>query len=508
MLPTLALVGRPNVGKSTLFNRLARRRDALVADVPGLTRDRRYGRALLDGCPCILIDTGGLLGETGELARAMERQSELAMEEADLVLFVVDARAGLVPADLEIAGRLRKNERRVALVINKVDGVAEEAALAEFAALGLGDPQVISAAHGRGIGILTEAIVAQLGLEPPADAPDPEWVNAQEFQGPGDADAEEPAEDEADDAPLDDEDGESGVETPGLRDEAIRVAIVGRPNVGKSTLTNRLLGEERQVVFDLPGTTRDAIEIPFERDGKEFVLIDTAGVRRKGRVDEVVEKFSVVKTLQAIDRAHVVVLVMDAREGVVDQDLHLLSYAVDAGAGIIIAMNKWDGLGADARERIRSELSRRLTFAPWIPVLQVSALHGTGVGHLLREAERVYRSGKFDVGTTRLTRLLNDLVNAHPPPAVRGRLIKLRFAHKAGSHPPTVMIHGNQTDSLPASYIRYLENGFRTELDLHGTPVHLKLRTGSNPYAGRRNKLTPRQEYRRKRMIRHHKKKG
>jgi GTP-binding protein len=269
-----------------------------------------------------------------------------------------------------------------------------------------------------------------------------------------------------------------------------------------------LLGEERQVVFDMPGTTTDAIEIPFARDDRDYVLIDTAGVRRKGRVEEVVEKFSVVKTLQAIDRAHVVILVMDAREGVVDQDLHLLSYAVDAGAGIIIAMNKWDGLAAAARERVRNELSRRLTFAPWIPVLQVSALHGTGVGLLLREVEAVYRSGRFAVGTTRLTRLLEDLVQAHPPPAVRGRQIKLRFAHKAGEHPPTVVIHGNQTESLPASYVRYLENGFRTALDLHGTPVHVRLRTSQNPFAGRRNKLTPRQEYRRKRMIRHHKKKS
>jgi len=286
------------------------------------------------------------------------------------------------------------------------------------------------------------------------------------------------------------------------------VAIVGRPNVGKSTLTNRLLGEERQVVFDMPGTTRDAIEIPFERDGREFVLIDTAGVRRKGKVEEVIEKFSVVKTLQAIERAHVVVLVMDAREGVVDQDLHLLSYAVDAGAGIIIAMNKWDGLSSDARERIRTELSRRLTFAPWITILQVSALHGTGVGLLLREVEHVYRSGQFDVSTTHLTRLLGDLVQAHPPPSARGRLIKLRFAHKAGQHPPTIAIHGSQTESLPASYVRYLENGFRAALDLHGTPVQISLRKGENPYAGRRNKLTPRQEMRRKRMIRHHKKKG
>jgi len=488
----LALVGRPNVGKSTLFNRLARRRDALVADVPGLTRDRRYGRASLADCPCTLIDTGGLLGETGELAAAMERQAELAMDEADLVLFIVDGRAGLTPADLEIADRLRRRERRIQLVINKSDGVSEHVALAEFAVLGMVDPVLVSAAHGRGIGALADAVVAQLGLVPPVLEPEPEFA-AFEPDPDETIDAAEPIELTADEA-------------ADLHREAIRVAIIGRPNVGKSTLTNRLLGEERQVVFDLPGTTRDAIEIPFERDGREYVLIDTAGVRRKGRVEEIIEKFSVVKTLEAIDRAHVVILVMDAREGVVEQDLHLVGYAVEAGAGIIIAMNKWDGLSADARERIRTELSRRLIFAPWIPILQVSALHGTGVGHLLREVERVHRSGEFEVGTSHLTRLLGELVMAHPPPAVRGRLIKLRFAHKAGEHPPTIAIHGNQTESLPASYVRYLENGFRAALDLHGTPVLIALRTGENPYKGRRNKLTPRQEYRRKRMIRHHKK--
>jgi GTP-binding protein len=452
----------------------------------------------------VLVDTGGLLGETGALAAAMERQAELAMDEADLVLFVVDARAGLTPADLEIAGRLRRGERRILLVINKTDGVSLDGAIAEFAPLGLPDAVTISAAHGRGIGALSEAVVAMLGLVPPdlGEAPDEDHFD-EELPDVLAADSDEF--DEGAEAEEAEDIASSG---SGLRDEAIRVAIIGRPNVGKSTLTNRLLGEERQVVFDMPGTTRDAIEIPFARDGRDYVLIDTAGVRRKGRVEEVIEKFSVVKTLEAIDRAHVVILVMDAREGVVDQDLHLLSYAVDAGAGLIIAVNKWDGLAAEARDRVRSELARRLNFAPWIPVLHVSALHGTGVGLLLREVEKVYRSGRFEVGTTRLTRLLGDLVQAHPPPSVRGRQIKLRFAHKAGSHPPTVAIHGNQTESLPASYVRYLENGFRTALDLHGTPVHVSLRTGDNPYKGRRNKLTPRQEYRRKRMIRHHKKKG
>ncbi len=499
MLPTLALVGRPNVGKSTLFNRLARRRDALVADVPGLTRDRRYGRADLGGCPCVLIDTGGLLGDAGQLTSAMERQAELAMDESDLVLFVVDARAGLTPVDLEIADRLRRRERRILLVINKMDGVSDDTARAEFAGLGFDDTVLVSASHGRGIATLAETIMARLGLVAPVEEPE---ADEDDFAT---ADPLPPTEGEHDGAGATDEDEEAPyVPWTGI----VRVAIIGRPNVGKSTLTNRLLGEERQVVFDLPGTTTDAIEIPFVREGRDYALIDTAGVRRKGRVEEIVEKFSVVKTLQAIEQAHVVILVMDAREGVVEQDLHLVGYAVDAGAGVIIAMNKWDGLSSDARERVRTELSRRLRFAPWIPVLQVSALHGSGVGLLLNEVDHVHRSGRLDVSTTRLTRLLGDLVQSHPPPTVRGRQIKLRFAHKAGEHPPKIVIHGNQTESLPASYVRYLENGFRQALDLHGTPVQLVLRTGDNPYAGRRNPLTPRQEMRRKRMVRHHKKKG
>jgi GTP-binding protein len=502
---TLALVGRPNVGKSTLFNRLSGRRDALVADVPGLTRDRRYGRALLEDCPVTLIDTGGLLGDDltdGALVRAMERQSDLAIDEADLVLFVVDARAGLTPADAEIAQRLRKRSRTTLVVINKVDGVSNDAAVADFAALGFAASVPVSAAHGRGIGVLGETVVELLGLEP--QPVDEELSEEELLELESSVLDESDEDDELNDA--DEQDAQDQIDA--LEAEPIRVALIGRPNVGKSTLANRLLGEERQVVADLPGTTRDAIDIPFERDGRSFVLIDTAGVRRKGRVEEVVEKFSVVKSLDAMDRAHVVVLVMDAREGVVEQDLHLLGYAIEAGAGIIIAMNKWDGLPAAARERVRTELSRRLVIAPWISVHYISALHGSGVGLLLDEVRAVHRSGYFAVGTTRLTRLLEDLVTAHPPPAVRGRVIKLRFAHKAGEHPPRIMIHGNQTESLPASYVRYLENGFRAALDLHGTPVHVALRTGDNPYKGKRNKLTPRQEYRRKRMIRFHKKKG
>jgi len=471
MIPTLALVGRPNVGKSTLFNRMTGSREALVADVAGLTRDRRYGRAQFDGLVCALIDTGGLLGDAGDLTPALERQAELAIEEADAVLFLVDARDGLTAGDEEIAARLRRRGQPVILVVNKMDGVSSAEALAEFAPLGFAEAVYLSAAHGRGIGALASEVTALFESVP------------------------------------DEEEAGVDADTADEGSEPIRVALIGRPNVGKSTLTNRLLGEERQLVFDAPGTTRDAIEIPFERDGRAYVLIDTAGVRRKGRVEGVAEKFSVVKTLQAIERAEVVILVLDAREGVVDQDLHLLSYAGDAGAGIIVAVNKWDGLSADDRAAVDRALERRLRFAPWIPVLKISALHGTGVGLLLREVDRVYRARTLDVGTSHLTRLLSGLVQAHPPPSVQGRPIKLRFAHKAGEHPPRIVIHGNQTEHVPDSYVRYLENGFREALNLVGTPVHIELRTGENPFAGRKNPLTQRQERRRKRMVRYNKKK-
>jgi len=464
-LPTLALVGRPNVGKSTLFNRLTGRRDALVADVPGLTRDRRYGRAEIDGISFTLIDTGGLLGDPGELTRALEAQADLALEEADGVLFLVDGRDGLTPSDQEIAVRLRRLGKPLLLVVNKMDGANEPDALAEFSTLGIRDTVFVSAAHGRGLAELRH------------------WITATGW--PTDGSREVPSTSE---------------------EEGIRVAIIGRPNVGKSTLTNRLLGEERQVVFDAPGTTRDAISIPFERDGERYVLIDTAGVRRKGRVEGVAEKFSVVKSLQAMEDAHVVILVMDGSEGVADQDLHLLGYAAQTGNGVLVAVNKWDGLTADQKAHVNRELDRKLQFAPWIPVMHISALHGSGVGHLLGEVKKIYRAGAFQVGTTQLTRLLGGLVEAHPPPSVRGRPIKLRFAHKAGEHPPRIAIHGNQVGSLPASYVRYLENGFRQALRLVGNPVMLEFRTSENPYAGKKNELTRRQQKQRSRVIRHRKK--
>ncbi len=502
MIPTLALVGRPNVGKSTLFNRLTRSRDALVADVAGLTRDRRYGRAQLDGAVCTLVDTGGLMGDAGALTEALELQAETAIDESDVVLFLVDARDGRTPVDEDLADQMRRRGRPVLLVVNKMDGISEDQAVAEFSRLGFADAVYIAASHGRGMAALSEQVLSLLESHVAG------FVRAPALEPEKDEQAEDGRleDDRSEGDQAEDQELESAADPSDPELTSIRVAIIGRPNVGKSTLTNRLLGEQRQVVFDAPGTTRDAIEIPFEKEGRAYTLIDTAGVRRKGRVDGVVEKFSVVKTLQAIERAHVVILVLDAREGVVDQDLHVLSYAAEAGAGIIIAVNKWDGLSADDRAAVDRTLARRLRFAPWIRTLKISALHGSGVGLLLREVDRVYRAGRFAVGTTQLTRLLTSLVNAHPPPSVRGRPVKLRFAHKAGEHPPKIVIHGNQTDSVPASYIRYLEKGFREALDLSGTPVDIELRTGDNPFAGRKNVLTRRQRLQRQRMLRYQKK--
>ncbi|MEM7077901.1 MAG: ribosome biogenesis GTPase Der [Pseudomonadota bacterium] len=464
MIPTIALVGRPNVGKSTLFNKLTRSRDALVADVPGLTRDRRYGKVESAHGSFNLIDTGGLFGDH-LLADALADQTRLAVDEADLVVLLLDGREGITTADEDVIDYLRRADVRFLPVINKTDGVSEAQIVAEFARFGFTDPLYIAATHNKGLKTLLERVAQQL--------PEIEQDMPQKPDGPG-----------------------------------IRVAVVGRPNVGKSTLVNRLLGEERQVVYDMPGTTKDAIDIPFTREetDTDYVLIDTAGVRRKGKVDEVTEKFSVVKALDAMQRAHVVILVLDAREGVVDQDLHVLKYALDAGAGMVIALNKWDGLSPDARDKARTSVERRLDFIPWVPLQRISALHGTGVGHLLGLVDQVHAAGAFDVTTSLLTRLVRNLTESHPAPAIRGRQIKIKMATRAGAHPPHVVVHGNQLAELPASYKRYLENGFREALDLVGNPVKLELRDAQNPFAGKRNELTQRQRHRRKRVIKHRKK--
>jgi len=458
MLPVIALVGRPNVGKSTLFNRLTRSRDALVADLSGLTRDRKYGDGSMGNHDYILIDTGGITGDEQGIDYEMAKQSMLAVDEADVVLFLVDGRAGLNPADEMIAEHLRKEGKNYYLVVNKIDGVDPDVAMADFYAMGMGSPLPIAAAHGRGVRQLIELVLSETL---------------------GDAYIPEGEEVEQEDA--DEEEG------------GIRIAIVGRPNVGKSTLVNRMLGEERVVVFDKAGTTRDSIYIPFERDGEEYTLIDTAGIRRRKNITEAVEKFSIVKTLQAIKDANVVVLVIDAQDGLTEQDLHMLSFVMDAGRALVVAFNKWDGMTADKKEEIQRETERRLGFAEFARFHNISALHGTGVGNLYPSIHEAYDSAMAKWSTNRLTRLLEDMVADHQPPMVNGRRIKLRYAHQGGSNPPIIVVHGNQTSSLPGSYKRYLENKFIKVLEIKGTPVRFEFKSGANPFEGKENKLTTRQ---------------
>jgi GTP-binding protein len=438
--PTLVIVGRPNVGKSTLFNRLTRSRDALVADAPGLTRDRHYGDGRLGDRPYYVVDTGGLEPVAKEgLLGEMAKQTAAAIAEADAILFLTDARDGLTPQDRRIAAELRKARARVWLVVNKAEGLDAPVAAAEFHELGLGLPHAISAAHGDGVGALVAAILAGF----PAGGPAPE------------------AED-AGDAP--------------------RVAVVGRPNVGKSTLVNRLLGEDRMIVFDAPGTTRDAIEVPFERYGRRYVLVDTAGVRKRGRVFESVEKFSVVKTMQAIDRANVVILVVDAADGIADQDAHLAGYVVERGRALVVAANKWDGLDQYAREAARRGIERKLGFLAFARVHFVSALAGEGLRALLASVDEAYRAAMARLPTPRLTRALIEAVARQAPPRAGLSRPKLRFAHQGGRNPPIIVVHGTALAAVPASYRRYLEGVFRKAFDLAGTPLRIEFRTGRNPY--------------------------
>ncbi|AOS97286.1 GTPase Der [Microbulbifer aggregans] len=464
MLPVIALVGRPNVGKSTLFNRLTKSRDALVANYAGLTRDRKYGEAEIDGKKMILVDTGGITGGEEGIDAAMAQQSMQAIEEADFVLFLVDCRDGLTPADEMIAEQLRSRSKPTLLVANKVDGVNPDIALAPFYELGIGELFPTTATHGRGVRSLMQRVADGL----------PEQAAAEE------------EEDEA---------------------TGIKIAIVGRPNVGKSTLVNRLLGEERVVVYDQPGTTRDSVYINYERDDKPYTLIDTAGIRRRKNIKESVEKFSIVKTLQAVEDANVVVLVIDAKEGLVDQDMHLMGSVIQAGRALVVALNKWDGLDSDHRDFVKTELERRLRFVDFADIHFISALHGTGVGHLYESIEAAYQSATDKLSTNHLTRILQWAVSEHQPPLVHGHRIKLRYAHAGGQNPPVIVIHGNQTEKVPAHYVRYLEKTFRKALELHGTPVKIEFRTGDNPYAGRKNKLSDRQKAKKRRLMKFVKKK-
>ena len=492
--PVVALVGRPNVGKSTLFNRLTRTRDALVADFPGLTRDRKYGHAHIAGHEFIVIDTGGIDGTEEGVEEKMAEQSLLAIEEADVVLFLVDARAGLTAADIGIANYLRQRQNKTTvLVANKTDGIDADSHCAEFYQLGLGEIEQIAASQGRGVTQLMEQVLAPFAerlesadeIEPTSEDAQDEWDQALDFDfAESTALIDEALEDEAEE-----------------QDKNIKIAIVGRPNVGKSTLTNRILGEDRVVVYDLPGTTRDSIYIPMERDGQAYTLIDTAGVRKRGKVHLAVEKFSVIKTLQAIQDANVVLLVIDAHENISDQDLSLLGFILNAGRSLVIVVNKWDGLDQDVKERVKSELDRRLDFIDFARVHFISALHGSGVGNLFDSVKEAYACATQKMTTSMLTRILQMATDEHQPPMVAGRRIKLKYAHPGGYNPPIIVVHGNQMEKLPDAYKRYLSNYYRKSLKIIGSPIRLLFQEGSNPFAGRKNKLTPSQLRKRKRLM-------
>ncbi len=444
MIPVIALVGRPNVGKSTLFNRFTRSRDALVADWAGLTRDRKYGEGKLGERPFIVIDTGGISGFEQGLDFEMAQQSLAAIDEADIVLFITDAQAGVTAADAHIAQHLRKTGKKVILVVNKTDGLDTDIVLGDFHELGLpSEPFPIAAAHNRGVrSLLEETLVDFPEAEPELEL-----------------DVEE--------------------------EDNIRLAIVGRPNVGKSTLVNRMLGEDRVVVYDHPGTTMDSIYIPYERDNQTYTLIDTAGVRRRRSVSEAVEKFSIVKTLQAIQDANVVVLVLDARDGLVEQDMHMLGFVLESGRGLVVAINKWDGLDPEQKDKVKEAVDRRLPFLDWADIHFISAKHGTNVGHLYKSVDLAYRSARQKWSTNQLTTILQGVTELHQPPMVRGRRIKPRYAHQGGSNPPLIVVHGNQLNELPGSYKRYLENAFRKALKVRGTPIRFEFRVGENPYANK-----------------------
>ncbi len=463
MKPVIALVGRPNVGKSTLFNQLTRTRDALVADFPGLTRDRKYGDGKVGDRDYLVIDTGGIGGEQESIDRLMEGQTKLAIEEADLILLIVDGRDGLTAADELLARELRAYNKPLVMAINKTDGMDPDQASADFYRLGIAQTFAIAAAHGRGIKAMMQVLCNLLPLQP-------------------------------------------AISIEERLEQGIRIAFIGRPNVGKSTLINRLLGEERLVTFDMPGTTRDSISVPFQRNGQNYTLIDTAGVRRRSRVSQAIEKFSIVKTLQAIESCDVVILVLDAQQGIAEQDATLLGMILESGRALVIAVNKWDGLRDDDRTRIRRELDLRLSFINFAEQHMISALHGTGVGHLMNAVKRAYRSAMLKAPTPELSRLLEQAVADHQPPLVHGRRIKLRYAHQGGNNPFRIIIHGNQTERLPLSYKRYLMNYYQKALKLTGAPVRIELKTADNPYAGKRNPLTPRQEHKRQRLMKHIKK--
>ncbi len=459
LLPVIALVGRPNVGKSTLFNALTRTRDALVADYPGLTRDRIYGFVERGDSPAIVIDTGGVTGDGADLDAQMARQVELAVAEAQCVVLLVDGPAGVTAGDELVADLVRRSGKPVVVAVNKSEGQAPESVSADFYSLGFADCPAISASRGDGLEALLELALSHC----PASEPDG-----------------------------------SGETAP----DGLRIAVVGRPNVGKSTLINRYLGEERLVTQDEAGTTRDSVAIPFIHDDRPYVLVDTAGIRRRARVDETIEKFSVVKSLQAVEQSDAVIVLLDAHEGITEQDVSLIGLVLERGRAMTLGVNKWDGLSQAQRATLRRELDRRLPFLDFVRVHFISAKHGSNIMDQLKSAAKAAQAAARDLPTPRLNAVLEAAVTAHPPPVVRRSRVKLRYAHQGGKRPPVIVLHGNQTERLPGNYRRYLVNTFRKAFRLQGTPIRLELRSGENPYAGRRNRLTPRQVRRRQRVRR------
>ncbi|MBW7925952.1 MAG: ribosome biogenesis GTPase Der [Burkholderiaceae bacterium] len=487
LLPVVALVGRPNVGKSTLFNRLTRSRSALVADAPGLTRDRQYGRGRVGEIPFIVIDSGGFepVARDG-IAALMARQTRQAIVEADVVVFLVDGREGLTGRDREIADELRRTARRVLLAVNKTEGRPRDQAVAEFHELGLGDPWPVSAAHGDGVRELVDA-----ALEPFVARAAEASEGDEAAQAPGDAGEETRlrrageqtrARAAGEAAALVDAAAPAAPEGAAAR---VRVAVVGRPNVGKSTLINALLGEERLVAFDQPGTTRDAVAVDFEHGGRAYTLIDTAGLRRRSRVDEAIEKFSVVKTLQAIEQAHVCILLLDASQEVSDQDASIAGYVLEAGRALVVAVNKWDLADAGERERVRTELDRKLHFLRFAKWHFVSAREGFGIPALMRSVQAAHAAAMAKLSTPKLTRALREAVERQPPPRRGMSRPKPRYAHQGGQNPPVVIVHGSALDGVPDAYRRYLESWLRERFALTGTPLRIEFRSGSNPYAPR-----------------------
>ena len=464
MLPTISIVGRPNVGKSTLFNVLTKTRDALVANIPGLTRDRKFGRGCVGGRDYWLIDTGGLGEKDDLITERITQQALLAIEESDCILFLVDGRACLTAADENIAQKLRQFNTPIFMVINKTEGLQNELVSTEFHRLGFSDIHSISATHKQGIQSLMRAVLSAVTSYPQSS------------------------------------------DTSDIVESGIKIAIIGRPNVGKSTLVNRILGYERVITFDQPGTTRDSIFIPFEREGQSYTLIDTAGVRRRTKVHEIIEKFSVIKALHAIESSNVVIILLDAREGMTDQDATLFGYVLESGRALVIAVNKWDGLEQDHREQIRYHLTRKLHFIDFAKIHFISALHGSGVGNLFGSINIAWQAATRKINTPRLNEVLQELTNKHQPPLVRGRRVKLRYVHQGGHNPPIFVIHGNQVNALPNAYKRYLINSLRTAFKLEGTPIRLELKQAENPFQDRKNTLTPSQHKKRQRLMRYVKK--